>query len=87
MNLDPDGIRTFFCIKNLYNLDNIGSSLVILHFSVVDPDSSDPLFLGLLDPDPLVRVTDPDPGGKNSKKNLDSCYFFYFFDFFLTFYL
>jgi hypothetical protein len=35
------------------------------------------MFLGLLDPDPLVRVTDPDqypskPSNKNSKQNLDS---------------
>jgi hypothetical protein len=34
------------------------------------------MFLGLLDPDPLVRGTDPDPStcisSKNSKKNLDS---------------
>jgi hypothetical protein len=32
------------------------------------------MFLGLLDPDPLVRGSDPDPSiiSKNSKKNLDS---------------
>jgi hypothetical protein len=31
------------------------------------------MFLGLPDPDPLVRGTDPDPSIiKNSKKNLDS---------------
>jgi hypothetical protein len=33
------------------------------------------MFLGLLDPDPLVRGTNPDPSktsSKNSKKNLDS---------------
>jgi hypothetical protein len=37
------------------------------------------MFLGLLDPDPLVRCVDPDPDldpvllslSKNSKKNLD----------------
>jgi hypothetical protein len=29
--------------------------------SVVDPDPDDPYVLGLLDPDPLVRGTDPDP--------------------------
>ncbi len=29
------------------------------------------MFLGLLDPDPLVRGTDPDPYSKNSKKSLD----------------
>jgi hypothetical protein len=44
------------------------------------------MFLGLLDPDPLVRGMDPDPDPsiikKNSKKNLD-----WFYDFFLTFYL
>jgi hypothetical protein len=26
-----------------------------------DPDPEDRMFLGLLDPDPLVRGTDPDP--------------------------
>jgi hypothetical protein len=45
------------------------------------------VFLGLLDPDPLVRDMDPAPDPdllsscKNSKKNLDSYYFvtlFYF---------
>jgi hypothetical protein len=38
------------------------------------------MFLGLPDPDPLVRDTDPDPSiiSKNSKKNSDS----YCFDFF-----
>jgi hypothetical protein len=34
------------------------------------------MFLGLLDPDPLVRDTDPDPDPsiikQNGKKNLDS---------------
>jgi hypothetical protein len=39
------------------------------------------MFVGLLDPDPLVRGTDPvlDPSiiSKNSKKNLDS-YRYYF---------
>jgi hypothetical protein len=33
------------------------------------------MFLGLVDPDPLVRCMDPDPDpyplSKNSKKNLD----------------
>jgi hypothetical protein len=38
------------------------------------------MFLGLPDPDPFVRDTDPDPTvlsswSKNSKKNLDSCCF------------
>jgi hypothetical protein len=35
------------------------------------------MFLGLPDPDPLVRGTDPDPSiiKENSKKNLD-CYCF-----------
>ncbi len=41
------------------------------------------MFLGLPDPDPLVRCVDPDPDpsivllspSKNSKKNLDSCCF------------
>ena len=42
------------------------------------------MFLGLPDPDPLVRAMDPDPAVdpgillsscKNSKKNLDSYYF------------
>jgi hypothetical protein len=48
------------------------------------------MFLGLLDPDPFVRGTDPGSGSfyhqekKNSKKNLDSdC----FVTFFMTFYL
>jgi hypothetical protein len=46
------------------------------------------LFLGLLDPDPLVRGMDPDPdmdpsSCKNNKKNLDS----FFFVLFLTFIL
>ncbi len=43
------------------------------------------MFLGLPDPDPLVRGMDPDPDPsiimQNSKKNLDSFYFvalFYF---------
>jgi hypothetical protein len=53
--------------------------------SAADPDPSDSL--GLLDPDPLVRGTDPDPvrnilsSSKNCKKNLDSyclATFFYF---------
>jgi hypothetical protein len=49
------------------------------------------MFLGLSDPDPLVRgmVSDPDPARirillsscKNSKKNLDSYYFVTLFDF------
>ncbi len=52
--------------------------------SVADPDH---LFLGLPDPDPLVRGLDPDRIGillsscKNSKKNLDSYYFVTLFDF------
>ncbi len=29
--------------------------------SVADPDPSDPNVFGLLDPDPLVKRTDPDP--------------------------
>jgi hypothetical protein len=37
------------------------------------------MFLGLPDPDPLVRGMDPDPDPsiimQNSKKNLDSYYF------------
>jgi hypothetical protein len=36
------------------------------------------MFMGLPDPDPLVRGMDPDPdlsSCKNSKKNLDSYYF------------
>jgi hypothetical protein len=43
------------------------------------------VFLGLLDPDPLVRGMDPDPSiiiSKNSKENLD---FLLFCAFFLTF--
>jgi hypothetical protein len=49
--------------------------------SAADPDPNpDPHFLGLLDPDPLVRGMDPDPASdpdpsitkQNSKKNLDS---------------
>jgi hypothetical protein len=41
------------------------------------------MFLGLPDPDPLVRGMDPDllPPCKNSKKNLDSYYFVTLFDF------
>jgi hypothetical protein len=43
------------------------------------------MFLGLQDPDPLVRGMDPDPdpsiSSKNSKKKLDSYYFVTFFDF------
>ncbi len=42
------------------------------------------MFLGLPDPDPLVRGMDPDPAPsscKNSKKNLDSLYFVIFFYF------
>jgi hypothetical protein len=51
------------------------------------------MFLGLPDPDPLVRGMDPDPDHaldpdpdtsfvyKNSKKNLDSYYFVTLFDF------
>jgi hypothetical protein len=53
------------------------------------------MFLGLLDPDSLVRGMDPHPdpvllqillsSSKNSKKNLNS--YLLFCDFFLTFYL
>jgi hypothetical protein len=41
------------------------------------------MFLGLLDPDPLVTCTDPDPSiiKQNSKKNLDSYCFVSFYDF------
>jgi hypothetical protein len=47
------------------------------------------MFLGLPDPDQLVRGMDPDPAPdtdpsiimKNSKKNLDSYYFVTLFDF------
>ncbi len=42
------------------------------------------MFLGLQDPDPLVRDMDPDPDPsimQNSKKNLDSYYFVTLFDF------
>jgi hypothetical protein len=43
------------------------------------------MFLGLPDPDPLVRGMDPDPDPsiimQNSKKNLDSYYFVTLFDF------
>jgi hypothetical protein len=43
------------------------------------------MFLGLPDPDPLVRGMDPDPDPstscKNSKKNLDFYYFVTLFDF------
>jgi hypothetical protein len=56
------------------------------------------MFLGLPDPDPLVRGMDPDPDPallwipirillsscKNSKKNLSSYYFVILFDFFLS---
>jgi hypothetical protein len=46
------------------------------------------MFLGLPDPDPLVRGMDPDPAPdpdpsiimKSSKKNLDSYYFVTLFD-------
>jgi hypothetical protein len=43
------------------------------------------MFLGLPDPDPIVRGMDPDPDPfiimQNSKKNLDSYYFVTLFDF------
>jgi hypothetical protein len=40
------------------------------------------MFLGLLDPDPLVRGMDPDRDPcKNSTKNLDSYFFVTLFDF------
>jgi hypothetical protein len=42
------------------------------------------MFLGLRDPDPLVRGMDLDPNpslSKNSKKNLDSYCFVIFWDF------
>jgi hypothetical protein len=45
------------------------------------------MFLGLPDPDPLVRCMDSDPDPdpsiivQNSKKNLDSYYFVTLFDF------
>ncbi len=50
--------------------------------SVPDPDS---LFLGLLDPDPLVRGRDPAPSiillsSKNSQKNIDSLFDFWTFN-------
>ncbi len=38
-----------------------GRQVEIIWTYVGDPDMQDPLFLGLLDPDPLVRDTDPDP--------------------------
>jgi hypothetical protein len=38
------------------------------------------MFKGLLDPDPLVRGTDPDPSSKYSEKNL-----LLICDFFITF--
>jgi hypothetical protein len=47
------------------------------------------MFLGLPDPDPLVRGMDPDPDPSVimqkycSKKNLDSYYFVTLFDFFI----
>jgi hypothetical protein len=41
------------------------------------------MFLGLPDPDPLVRGMDPDPSiiMRNSNKNLDPFYFVTLFDF------
>ncbi len=41
------------------------------------------MFLGLPDPDPLVKGMDPDPSiiMQNSKKNLGSYYFVTLFDF------
>jgi hypothetical protein len=39
--------------------DNLGQLRVL--GSVADPDPSDLYLLGLLDPDPLVRDSDPDP--------------------------
>jgi|LakMenEpi03Aug12_release.lakeMendotaPanAssembly.Ray.scaffolds.fasta_scaffold310493_2 hypothetical protein len=42
------GLQIFLNIINLFS-------------SVVDPDPHDPYFFELLDPDPLVRGTDPDP--------------------------
>jgi hypothetical protein len=59
--------------------------------SVADsnPDPSDPYFFCLLgpDPDPLVRVTDPDPDHSIIKQNLSEkpC-FLMFCDFFLIFF-
>jgi hypothetical protein len=55
----PDFRRLPFsaCRSGLHTQENT------LHSSVADPDLSDPMFLGLLDPNPdlLVRGTDPDP--------------------------
>ncbi len=36
-------------------------------FSVADPDPEDPYVFGLLDPDPLVSGTDPDPSISQQK--------------------
>jgi hypothetical protein len=49
----------------------IGSEKGPVNVADTDPD---PYVSGLLDPDPLVRGTDPDPSiiKKKSKKNLDS---------------
>jgi hypothetical protein len=44
------------------------------------------MFLGLSDPDPLVRVTDPDPF-IIKQKNLEKPSFLLFCDFLMTFYL
>ncbi len=40
----------------------------ILKSSVVDPEPEDPYVLGLPDPDPLVRGTDPNPESSFSKQ-------------------
>jgi hypothetical protein len=54
----------------------------LLIFSCIAANVPDPKFLGLPDPNTLVRGTDPDPSSssKNSKNNL---YFYCFATFYL----
>ncbi len=46
-------------LEQLRNIRFVASYLLFFVHSVADPDVF--AFLGLLDPDPLVRDTDPDP--------------------------
>jgi hypothetical protein len=56
---------TYLVCYSLFKICYVGTS-------VADQDPEpDPRFLGLPDPDPLVRGTDPDPSVIKQKKNLD----------------
>jgi hypothetical protein len=62
-------------LARFYHVLEFNQDVWSIMSSVADPDPSDPCVLGLLDLDPLVRGTDPDPyqlSSKNSQKNLDS---------------